>query len=147
MKRTKDINVINRKAKFDYHLLRSEIAGIQLKGSEVKSIRHGLAGLTDTYCIFENGELYVRGLHIPVMKNSSSAHEPDCNRKLLLKKQEIKKLQKDLIKGHSIVPYKIFQNEKGLFKMEIFLAKGKKEYDKRETIKSRDVSRDIARNE
>jgi SsrA-binding protein len=146
MKSKTNVSILNRKAKFDYHLERSEIAGIQLIGSEVKAIREGHINMADSFCMFENGELFAKGIHITSPGNAYS-HEPTRSRKLLLKKKELAKFEKELVKGYSIIPYRIFSNENNLLKMEVFLAKGKKQFDKRETIKERDIQRDIARNE
>jgi len=140
------VQIINRKAKFDYHFERSENAGIMLVGSEVKGIRNGKVSLVDAFCYFENGELWIKGMTIQNEGNAFS-HEPARNRKLLLKRRELAKLEKDLVKGLTIVPYRIFETDKGLMKMEICLAKGKKQYDKRETIKERDIQRDLDRGE
>lgn len=134
--------IVNKKAKFEYFFLRSENAGIMLFGSEVKSIRDGKVSLVDAYCSFEEGELFIRGMNISNSGNAYS-HEPTRARKLLLKKQELKKLEKDLIKGLTIIPYSIYENENGILKVEVCLAKGKKLYDKRETIKERDLNREI----
>lgn len=146
MKNHTNVSVINRKAKFDYHLERSEVAGIQLLGSEVKAIRLGHINMADSFCTFENGELWVRGIHITSQGNAYS-HEPTRTRKVLLKRKELNKFEKELVKGYSIIPYRIFSNERGFLKVEIFLAKGKKQFDKRETIKERDIQRDLDRGE
>jgi SsrA-binding protein len=144
MRSITEVNILNRKAKFDYQLEWSETAGIQLMGSEVKAIRGGRINMTDSYCFFDKGELWVKGIHITTSGNAYS-HEALRDRKLLLKKRELAKLEKALIKGYSIIPYRMFTNERNLLKVEIFMAKGKKEYDKRETIKGRDVQRELDR--
>ena len=144
MRSNTKVNIVNRKAKFDYHFERGEIAGIQLVGSEVKAIRFGHINMSDSFCVFENGELWARGISITSQGNAYS-HEPTRARKVLLKRKELDKFEKELVKGYSIIPYRIFQNERGFLKMEIFLAKGKKQYDKREAIKERDIQREIAR--
>jgi SsrA-binding protein len=146
MKSTTNVSILNRKAKFDYQLEKGEIAGIQLMGSEVKAIRNGRINMSDSYCLFERGELWVKGIHITSPGNAYS-HEPIRNRKLLLKRKELNKLERSLVKGYSIIPYRIFTNEKNLIKIEIFLAKGKKQYDKRETLKEKAIQRDLLRNE
>lgn len=139
------INVVNKKVKFEYEFIQTEIAGIQLVGSEVKSIREGKASISESYCYFNNGELYVKGMNVSDY-GYGSFHETTRDRKLLLKKKELRDLESQLTKGYTIVPYRIFINEKGLIKMEIVLGRGKKLYDKRETIKNRDIDRDIKRN-
>ena len=136
--------ITNRKAKFEYFLERSESAGIALFGSEVKSIRNGNCSISEAYCTIDDNELHIRNMNITSSKVAYS-HDPTRPRKLLLKKKEIKKLQKDLIKGKTIIPYQIYQNDRGLLKIEVFLAKGKKLYDKRETIKQRDLDRENER--
>jgi SsrA-binding protein len=113
-------------------------------GSEVKSIRDGKVSLVDAYCYFNEGELYVKGMNIPEYRQSYT-HEPIRDRKLLMKKKELVKLQKELIKGLTIVPYKLFTNDRGLLKMEIVLAKGKKLWDKRESLKEKDIKREMMR--
>lgn len=135
------IHIVNRKAKFEYFFERTENAGMVLVGSEVKAIRNGKCSLVDAFCSFEEGELFIRGMNIPNEGNAFS-HEPTRSRKLLLKRKELKKLEKDLVKGLTIIPYRIFENEYGMLKMEICLAKGKKLYDKRNTIKERDLDRE-----
>ncbi|HZV68889.1 MAG TPA: SsrA-binding protein SmpB [Saprospiraceae bacterium] len=141
------MEILNRKAKFEYHLLQSFEAGMMLKGTEVKSLRLGQANMSDAWCLFENGELYLRNLHISEYEHASmSQHEAKASRKLLLKKAELKKLERRVAeKGLTIVPYRIYFSERGHAKCEIYLAQGKKEFDKRNTIKDRDVQRDIDR--
>jgi len=128
-------------------LLQSFEAGMMLKGTEVKSLRLGQANMSDAWCLFENGELYLRNLHISEYEHASmSQHEAKASRKLLLKKAELKKLERRVAeKGLTIVPYRIYFSERGHAKCEIYLAQGKKEFDKRNTIKDRDVQRDIDR--
>jgi SsrA-binding protein len=139
------INIINKRAKFEYEFIQTEIAGIQLVGSEVKSIRGGKASISEGYCYFNNGELFVKGMNISDYGYGSS-HNTTRDRKLLLKRKELNNLENQLTNGLTIIPYRLFLNDKGLVKMEIVLAKGKKLYDKRETIKKRDVDRDMKRN-
>ena len=141
------LEILNRKAKFEYHLLQSFEAGMMLKGTEVKSLRLGQANMSDAWCLFENGELYLRNLHISEYEHASmSQHEAKASRKLLLKKAELKKLERRVAeKGLTIVPYRIYFSARGHAKCEIYLAQGKKEFDKRNTIKDRDVQRDIDR--
>lgn len=120
--------IVNKKAKFEYEFIDKYDSGIMLTGADVKSIREGKFSLTDAYCIFQSNELFMN------------------NKKLLLKRKELNKLQKSLVKGFSIIPYKIYENDCGFFKMEVYLAKGKKLYDKREAIKQRDIQRESERN-
>ncbi|MES2849876.1 MAG: SsrA-binding protein SmpB [Bacteroidota bacterium] len=141
------MEISNRKAYHDYFFEAKYIAGIVLNGTEVKSLRSGKANFMDSYCYFDDGELYVRSLHISEYSYGTyNNHEPMQERKLLMNKKELQKLEtKTKEKGYSIIPLKIFLIEKGIFKMEIGLGKGKKNYDKRETIKERDSDRDIKR--
>lgn len=138
------MSIQNRKARFDYIVISTEVAGMVLTGSEVKQLREGRASLVDSYCYFQDGELYVKNFNINESKIAFT-HEPKRDKKLLLRKIELRKLKKELEKnqGYTIVPLAVFCNEKTLFKMEIGLCKGKKTYDKRETIKKRDAERDI----
>lgn len=137
----------NKKAYYDYFIEDKFIAGLVLAGTEIKSLRAGKASFNDSYCIFDQGELYVKSLHISEYSYGTYAnHQPLQERKLLLNKRELRKLEgKIKEKGYSIIPLKIFLSEKGFFKMEIGLAKGKKNYDKRETIKTRESDRDVKR--
>ena len=141
------INIENRKAKFDYQFLDVLTAGLVLKGTEIKSIREGKAGLADSYCYFKNDELFIKNFHITEYADASFYnHEPLRERKLLLSKQELNKwLKKVKDSGLTIVPIKLFINEKGYAKLNIALAKGKKLYDKRDSIKERDVTRERMR--
>ena len=141
------MEISNRKAYHDYFFENKYIAGIVLNGTEVKSLRNGKASFIDSYCYFDRGELYVRSLHISEYSYGTyNNHQPMQERKLLLNKKELQKLEaKTKEKGYSIIPLKIFLTEKGIFKIEIGLGKGKKNYDKRETIKERDTERDIKR--
>ncbi len=140
---SRTININNRRASFEYFFLETYTAGVVLTGTEIKSIREGKVNLTDAYCIFQDGELLVHHLHIsPYEKCTYANHNPTRDRKLLLKKRELKKLQLKLKdQGLTVVPTRIFINEKGLAKVDVALAKGKKLYDKRETIKERDLKR------
>ena len=137
----------NRKAYHEYFFEATYQAGMVLSGTEIKSLRTGKASFNDSYCVFNRGELYVKSLHISEYSFGTYAnHEPLQERKLLLTKRELKKLESKIKeKGYSIIPLKIFINEKGLAKMEIGLGKGKKNYDKRETIKQRETDRDVKR--
>ena len=145
MDKTKEI--LNRKAKFEFHFLQSYEAGIMLKGTEVKSLRKGEANLKDAYCLFRDGELFVRNMFIAEYDHGNvNNHETRRERKLLLKKPELKKLERRVLeKGLTIVPNKIFFSERGHAKLEVFLAQGKKAYDKRESIKQKDLKRDMDR--
>ena len=137
----------NRKAYYDYFFEDTYTAGIVLSGTEIKSLRAGKASFNDSYCIFHKGEMYVKSLHISEYAfGTYTNHEPMQERKLLLNKRELRKLEgKIKEKGYSIIPLKIFINEKGLAKMDIGLGKGKKNYDKRETIKTRESERSVKR--
>jgi SsrA-binding protein len=141
------MEILNRKAKFEYQFLQSFEAGIMLKGTEVKSLRLGQANMSDAWCVFEDGELYLKNLHISEYEQASmSQHEVKATRKLLLNKAELKKLERRVAeKGLTIVPYRIYFSDRGHAKCEIYLAQGKKAFDKRNTIKERDVQRDIDR--
>lgn len=143
----KDIEIINRKAKFEYHFLAEFEAGILLTGTEIKSVRVGEVNLKDAYCLFKDGELWIKSMFIAEYKfGNQNNHETRRDRKLLLRKPELRKLEKKVKeKGFSIVPYKMFIGERGFAKMEITLAQGKKSYDKRETIKQRDNKREMER--
>jgi SsrA-binding protein len=140
----KTINIVNKKARFEYEFIQTEVCGIQLVGSEVKSIRQGKVSISEGYCYFKDGELFVKGMNISDY-GFGSFHETVRDRKLLLKRKELNGLETKLINGLTIVPYRVFLNDKGLIKMEIALAKGKKIHDKRETIKNRDIDRDMKR--
>lgn len=137
----------NRKAYYEYFFEDKYIAGIVLTGTEIKSLRAGKASFNDSYCIFDNGELFVKSLHIAEYAfGTIHNHQPMQERKLLLQKKELKKLDKKTQeKGYTIIPLKIFISEKGFAKMEIGVGKGKKIYDKRETIKSRENDREVKR--
>jgi SsrA-binding protein len=137
----------NRKAYHEYYFEATYTAGMVLQGTEIKSLRKGKASFNDSYCLFDKGELYVKSLHISEYAfGTYTNHEPLQERKLLLNKKELKKLEaKSKEKGYSIIPLRIFINEKGLAKIDIGFGKGKKNYDKRETIKARENDRDIKR--
>lgn len=142
-----DINIKNKKASFEYELLEKFEAGIQLTGTEIKSIRLGKVSIGESFCAFKNEELFVFNMDIsPYEKASFQNHEPKRKRKLLLHKRELQKLlkkKKDV--GLTIIPTSLFINDNGLAKLNIALAKGKKLHDKRESIKSKDVKRQIDR--
>lgn len=139
--------VTNRKASFEYFFLATYEAGMQLTGTEIKSVRKGEANLSDAYCIFIEGQLYVKNMHIaPYKEGTYNNVDTKRERKLLLNKAELKKLQSKLKeKGLTIVPLRIYLNEKGYAKLEIALAKGKKTYDKRESLKQKDDKREMDR--
>ncbi len=139
--------ILNRKAKFEYSFIQELEAGIMLTGTEVKSLRQGQGNLSDAYCAFRGNELYIHSLFIAEYDHGNiHNHETRRTRKLLLKKGELKKLQKRVKeKGFTIVPFKIAFNERGLVKIHIALAQGKKTYDKRNTIKEKDMKRDMDR--
>lgn len=141
------ILIKNKKARFEFFLLEVFTAGIVLSGTEIKSLRDGKANLTDSYCAFRGNEIFVFNLHIAEYTHGSySNHEPKRERKLLLTKREIKKiLPKTKEKGLTIIPTQLYINDKGLAKIDIAIARGKKLYDKRESIKSKDIKRDIDR--
>lgn len=142
------MEISNRKAYFEYYIEAKLVAGIVLTGTEIKSIRAGKASFNDSYCIFDKGELFIRSLHISEYNfGTHYNHEPLQERKLLLQKKELKKWENKIKEqGFTIVPLRIFISEKGYAKVEIGLGKGKKLYDKRETIKKRDTDRELKRN-
>ncbi len=143
----KTINILNKRAKFDFEILDRYDAGIVLTGTEIKSIRLGKASIAESFCEFHNGELFVINSTIEEYSfGTHYNHKAKSERKLLLNKKELKSLEKDLQnKGLTVVPLRLYINEKGFAKMEIALCRGKKNYDKRETIKVRDTKRDIDR--
>ncbi|MBG7629214.1 MAG: SsrA-binding protein SmpB [Bacteroidetes bacterium] len=144
----KKINIKNKKARFEYELLDKYIAGIQLTGTEIKSIRESKARITESFCEFnEKGELFAINMFIEeYLYGHSYNHSPKSERKLLLNKGELKKLQKEVQNvGLTIIPLRLFLTEKGWAKLEIALCKGKKNYDKREVIKDRANKIDLAR--
>lgn len=141
------INIKNKRASFDYEFIDTYTAGIVLTGTEIKSIRLGKASLVDTYCYFVNGELWVKNMHIAeYFYGSWGNHAVRRERKLLLQRSELRALARDAQNpGYTIVPVRLFINEKGLAKLVIALAKGKKEYDKRQTLKEKEDKRELAR--
>lgn len=141
------INIKNKRASFEYSFIEKYIAGIQLTGTEIKSIRANKANINDAYCVFINDELYVKHMHIAEYdKGTYNNHEPKRDRKLLLQAKELKKLKSKVQDaGVTIIPVRLFINEKGFAKLEIALAKGKKLYDKRNSIKERDIDRQLKR--
>lgn len=144
----KRINIKNKKAKFQYELLDSFVAGIVLAGTEIKSIRVGKASITESFCEFnDRGELFAINMQIDEYSHGSHFnHQPKAARKLLLNSQELRKLEKEVnTSGVTIIPLNLFVNDKGLAKLKIAIAKGKKLFDKRETIKDRDNKRNLDR--
>ncbi len=142
------INIRNKKARFEYEILDTYVAGIQLTGTEIKSIRASKARITESFCEFnDKGELFVINMYIEEYVNGNIYnHKPKSERRLLLNKRELKKLQKEVQNvGLTIIPLKLFLTDKGWAKLEIGLAKGKKLYDKRETLKDRDSKRNLDR--
>ncbi|MCH8547108.1 MAG: SsrA-binding protein SmpB [Cryomorphaceae bacterium] len=141
------VNIKNRRARYDYEFLETFVAGMQLLGTEIKAIREGKAALNDSYCLFLNGELFIRGMHIAEYSHGNiNNHEPYRDRKLLLTKRELSKLETKMKNvGNTIIPVALFMNDRGLAKLEIALAKGKKQFDKRESIKQKDIDRQMKR--
>ncbi|HSW68447.1 MAG TPA: SsrA-binding protein SmpB [Bacteroidales bacterium] len=139
----------NKKASFEYHFLDEFEAGIVLAGTEVKSLRDGQASINEAYCVIRNGELYILNMHIAGYKlGTCNNHEPRRERKLLLNRREIRKITVSISeKGLTVIPTRLFFNDKGLVKLKIAIAKGKKLYDKRETLKLKDQNRDFSRRE
>ena len=147
MEKKNNILIDNRKANYNYFLLEEYVAGIALIGCEVKSIRNRDVNMSDSYCTFVGNELIIKNMHISPYKNSGFAYgdyEPKRDRKLLLTKRELRKLQRDVqTKGYTIVPVNLYTNDKGLVKLTIAMAKGKHAYDKSQTIKERDLDREM----
>ena len=143
MKTSNNITIKNRKASFEYTFLDTYVAGIQLVGVEIKSIKNGNVNLSEAYCVFQQGELYLKNTHISPYENAGFIKvDPLRDRKLLLNKNELRKLSESVSrKGLTIVPTKMFVNERGLCKVEICLCQGKKSYDKRESLKEKDLKR------
>jgi len=141
------INIKNKKAYFDFEILEKLVAGMELTGTEIKSIRMGKASLADSYCYFKNNELWVKGMRISEYDQGSyNNHDPYRERRLLLNRKELNRFEKRVReKGFTMVVLRLFINENNLAKLEIALARGKKEYDKRETIKQKDMKREMER--
>ena len=141
------INIKNKKARFEYHLQDVFNAGIVLSGTEIKSIRNGKASILESYCIYSNGEVWIRNMHITEYENGSFYnHKPRADRKLLLNKKEIDQIEKFLkTKGNTLIPLKLFLSEKGWVKVEIACAIGKKLHDKRQDLKEKDDKREMDR--
>ena len=142
-----NINIKNKRATFDYEIIEDFVAGIVLKGTEIKSIRLNKASLVDTFCYFANGELWVKNMHIAeYFYGSYNNHAARRDRKLLLNRRELDKLVRGTKETrNTMVPLRLFVNEKGLAKLVIALARGKKEYDKRESLKEKDAKREMSR--
>jgi SsrA-binding protein len=140
-------NISNRRARYEYEFIDTYEAGIMLQGTEVKALRAGEANVSDAYCFFKKGELFIRNLYIKEYLHGSDAnHDPKRERKLLLRRRELKKLEKKIKeKGLTIVPTKVFMTDRGLVKIEIALARGKNTYDKRDSLKKKDQRRDLDR--
>ena len=136
-----NINIVNRSARFEYEFIDTYSAGIMLTGVEVKFIRDGKLSFVDSFCAFQNGELFMNNVSISGIGNDNIKR----NRKLLLKKKELNKLLKNLDKGLTIVPIRIYTNERRVFKVDIALARGKKLHDKRDSIKKRDMDREMSK--
>tara|TARA_R110002072_G_scaffold301083_1_gene479713 strand:+ start:511 stop:963 length:453 start_codon:yes stop_codon:yes gene_type:complete len=142
------INIKNRKARFQYEIHETLVAGIKLLGTEIKSIREAKVSLVESYCYFQNDEMWVKSLHIGEYSHGNiNNHEPLRERKLLLHKKEIKKWQEKVERGGNmtVVPLRLFINDQGFAKIELGLASGKKTHDKRDSIKDRDIKRDMER--
>ena len=146
-KNTNTINIKNRKARFEYEILDKYVAGIKLAGTEIKAIRQGKASIAESFCEFQNNELFVINMHVEEYSHATHFnHNPKSERKLLLQRRELRKLEKEVKNsGLTIIPLRVFINDSGLAKMQIALAKGKKLYDKRETIKDRESKRKLDR--
>ena len=139
------IEVVNKKAKHLYTFIDVYIAGFKIVGSEVKSIRNYGISFHDSYCMFQEKHLVVKNLHISEYKDATyNNHTPKRDKIILLRKHELRKLKKGIEqKGMTIIPIKLFENEKGVFKLQIALCKGKKNFDKRETLRNKDIQRDL----
>lgn len=142
-----EINIRNKRAYFEFEIIDKYVAGLVLRGSEIKSVRNGKVSMNDAYCLFKDEELWIKNLNISEFKQATVwQHEPLRIRKLLLRKKELSKLlAKVKERGFTIIPLRLFINERGFAKLEIALARGKKVFDKRESIKQRDVKRDLDR--
>jgi SsrA-binding protein len=141
------INIQNKKARFEYLLIDKFVAGIVLTGTEIKSIRNGKASIQEAYCLFDKGEVWIRNMHINAYESGSHYnHKPRADRKLLLNQKEIDKIEKFLkVKGNTIVALKMFISDKGWAKLQIATAQGKKLHDKRQDLKEKDDKRDMDR--
>ncbi len=147
MAKANEINILNKRARYEYEILDQFEAGMALTGTEIKSLRAGNASITEAYCVLEGGELFLVNAHISVFKQGTHYnHEPLRKRKLLLHKKELRKIEGKLKdKGITVIPLKILENERGYAKLQIALARGKKAFDKREDIKKKDIAREMSR--
>lgn len=143
----KSVEIKNKRAKFDYEWLDTYTAGLQLVGTEVKSIRMGKASIAEAYCYMSEGEMFIKGMNVTEWSHGNIFnHDPIRERKLLLSKRELDKIDKALKdQGTTVIPTKLFLSEKGWIKLNIAVAKGKKNYDKRQSLKEKDAKRDLAR--
>ena len=143
----KQVSIRNKKARFEYHLMDVYVAGMQLTGTEIKSIRKSKASIMEAYCIYDRNEVWIRNMHITEYDNASFYnHRPRTDRKLLLNKKEIREIAKFLsVKGNTLIPLKLFISDKGWAKLEIATAQGKKLHDKRQDMKEKDDKREMAR--
>lgn len=141
------MEIVNRRARYEFHFIQTFEAGIMLTGTEIKSIRKGAANLNDAFCYFKQQELYVKNLFIAEYElGTSFNHDPRRLRKLLLRSSELNKLLKKVKeRGHTIIPVRLYINQRGLAKLEIALAQGKNTYDKRDSIKAKDQARELER--
>lgn len=141
------INIVHKRASFDYELVDTYVAGIVLTGTEIKSIRQGKASLVDTYCYFTRGELWVKNMHVSrYFEGSYNNHAALRDRKLLLHRKELRNLERDTKSpGYTIVPVRLYIDDNGRAKLEIALARGKREYDKRETLRAKEDRREMDR--
>lgn len=142
---SKTVNIKNRRASYEFEFIDKYVAGMALWGTEIKSIREGKVNLQDGYCYFKDGELFVRGIHItPYAQGTHYNHEATRERKLLLKRVELRKLEeKTAEKGLTLIPTRLFINDRGLAKLEVALGRGKKLFDKRQSIKEKDSKREL----
>lgn len=139
---------VNKKAYYDYHVLEIFTAGIQLRGSEIKPVKGGKVSIKEAYCFIDNNEVFIKGMHVTPndKSNDYDNHEPYRDRRLLLNKKEIRNLEKGIeARGMTLVPLSLFIDSRGLIKLNVGLCKGKKNHDKRESIKAKDIQRDIER--
>ena len=143
----KQLNIKNKRARFEYHLLNEYSAGIQLTGTEIKSIRNGKASILEAYCVLVRDEVFIRNMHISEYENGSFYnHRPRADRKLLLNRSEIKKIERFLlVKGNTLIPLKMFLSEKGWVKLLFACAQGKKLHDKRNDMKDKDAKMELDR--
>lgn len=141
------ITITNKRAGFEYHIVQKYVAGIILTGTEIKSLRQGHTNINEAFCLIKDGEIFIKGMHISIWKQGSYYnHEPLRTRKLLLNKSEIRKLKiKALEKGFTVIPLSVFFSDTGYAKVEIAVAQGKRNFDKREDIKKKDIARQLSR--